>query len=135
MKLRHTFVLALTAMALLAGCGRSGDSPEKVALHWRQAIETGDFETRWNLEAPEKRGPATDKTSTIVSERSAYKPATPDHQVVDIKALRTVKDTTDTKDQYVFVYLQVTERAYPPRQETVTLRKVSGAWRVAKWEP
>ncbi|HVW31601.1 MAG TPA: hypothetical protein VHL53_03585 [Acidimicrobiia bacterium] len=109
--------------------------PERVAIRWRQAFENGDFETRWDLETTEKRGPVTQKASTIASEKNAYKPATPDHQVVAIKATRTVKATTDPKNRFVFVYLQVTERDYPPRQETVTLRKVGGAWRVAKWEP
>jgi len=134
MKLRHTFAITLAAVALLAGCGSSGEPADKVALHWRRAVATGDFNSQWDLEAPELHAPAGREIGIAALKRD-YKPPTPDHQVVDIKTLRTVKDTTDTKNQYVFVYLQVTERAYPPGQETVTLCKVSGAWRVAKWEP
>jgi|GEM_PF-4340761 len=134
MKRRPTFILALALTTILMGCGNSGESADKVALHWRRAVAIGDFNTQWDLEAPELHASAGREIGIAVLKRD-YKQATPDHQVVDIKALRTVKDTTDTKDQFVFVYLQVTERAYPSSQETVTLRKVSGAWRVAKWEP
>ncbi|HVW31606.1 MAG TPA: hypothetical protein VHL53_03610 [Acidimicrobiia bacterium] len=125
----------LAALTLLMGCGRgSGPSPEQVAVKWRWAFEKGDAATEWELRAPGTRG-SEDRAAGIAFLRSLYKPLTPDHQVVAIKATRTVKDTSDPKNTFVFLYLQVTERAYPPGQETVTLRKVGGAWRVAKWQP
>jgi hypothetical protein len=126
----------LAAATLLMGCGGGGggQSPEQVATKWRLAYAKGDFETTVDLEAPELHA-QNGRAAAIAFEKSLYKPPTPDHQVVAVKAVRTVKDSTDQKNQYVFVYLQVTERDYPAEQETVTLRKVSGAWRVAKWQP
>lgn len=133
--MNRSIATTLAALTLLMGCGRgSNSSPEQVAIRWRWAYEKGDFSTAWDLEGPELQAPAGREVGIAALKRD-YKPPTADHQVVAIKAARTVKDTTDPKNTFVFVYLQVTERAYPPSQETVTLRRVGGGWRVAKWQP
>ncbi|MGH9011387.1 MAG: hypothetical protein ACRDYF_16305 [Acidimicrobiia bacterium] len=54
--------------------------------------------------------------------------------MTDVEVARTVKDDTQ-KEDFVFVYLRVTERDYGSHDEVVTLRRVGGDWRVAKWEP
>jgi hypothetical protein len=132
---RRLLPVTLVALNLLIACGGGGgESPEKVAVGWRMAFEKGDAATEWDLEAPGTRG-SEDRAAGIAFLKSQYKPQTPDHQVVAVKATRTVKDTTDQQDKYVFVYLQVKERDYPAQQETVTLKKVGSAWRVAKWQP
>lgn len=126
------FLFALVAATACGGDSRS--SPKDVAIKWRTADLKGDFDTSWPLEAPEMAGPVEQKAATIAGRRERFKPVPPGHEVTDIEATKTVEDDTQ-KEDFVFVYLLVTEREYGSHDETVTLRRVDGVWRVAKWEP
>lgn len=112
----------------------AGHPDPDVAVRWRAAHDNGDFDTQWDLEAPELHASAGRQVAVAALKRD-YQPPTPDHQIVSVNAVRTVDDTTDQKDKYVFVYLDAKPRDYPVHHEIVTLRKVDGAWRVAKWQP
>lgn len=127
--------LLLGLILTITGCGGGGGgpTPRKVATQWRQAFEEGDFGTAWDLRDPQQRGGRADYVASSKKAR-ALAPTTPDHEVIDIEATRTAKDET-RKEDFVFVYLRVTKRDYGPNDEVVTLRRVDGAWRVAKWEP
>lgn len=127
--------LLVFALVAPAACGRdSRATPKDVAIKWRTADLKGDFETSWPLEAPELAGPAEQKAATIAGRRERFKPVPPGHEVTDIEAIKTVEDETQ-KEDFVFVYLRVTKREYGSDDEVVTLRRVDGDWRVAKWEP
>jgi hypothetical protein len=129
-------VLAVV-LAALVGCGGGGGglSAEKVALRWRQALETGDYETTWNLEGPNLQGTAG-KAADIADrkERRFGQPLSPERAALSIKTLRTASDPEHPGDQWV--YLQVnTKDAAQSHQEAVGLSKISGSWRVQRREP
>lgn len=136
-RLRLAAVL-LAALAVTA-CGGDNNGPPagQVAIQWRTADFNGDFEASWALEAPELAGPADKKASVIDGREVARKdrPAPgPGNELADIKVVRTVEDDTQ-KEDFVFVYLRLTEKDGDSDEEVVTLRRVDGVWRVAKWEP
>lgn len=133
-RVRPTALLLSFVLASACG-GGGGPSPEKVATQWRQAFEEGEFGTAWDLRDPQQREGKSRADYIASSEKSrALAPITPDHEVTDVEVARTVNDDTQ-KEDFVFVYLRVTERDYGSHDEVVTLRRVDGDWRVAKWEP
>lgn len=125
------------ALALTACGGDDGPSPGDVTIKWRFAEDKGDFQTSWALEAPERAGPPEKKAATIAGREERRKnrpPRPPGDELADVEVTRTVEDDTQRED-FVFVYLRVTEKDGDSRDEIVTLRRVKGKWRVAKWEP
>jgi hypothetical protein len=130
-----TLLLAFGLVATACG-GNGGPSPDKVATQWRSAYEKRDFGKTWEFEDPARRGDKG-KAAYVASSEELYKndkPIPPGHEVTDIEVTRTVEDDTQ-KEDFVFVYLRVTTRDFGSHQEVVTLRRVGGDWRVAKWEP
>lgn len=122
---------------MATGCGgNDSPSPDKVAVQWRTAEFNGDFSTAWDLSAPEWRG-NQDKAASVAADEEIRRnkpPRPPGDELADIKVTRTVEDDTQ-KEDFVFVYLRLTDKEGDVDDEVVTLRRVDGDWRVAKWEP
>lgn len=130
--------LLLGLILTITGCGggASGTSAGEVAVRWRTAEANGDFGTSWDLEAPEWRGnqPKAENVAADQEIRRNKPPIPPGEKFAKVEATRTVKDDTREED-FVFVYLRITNKQSDINDQVVTLRRVEGAWRVAKWEP